>query len=131
MKEVSVVVVDDDQMMRSLMSGILRSEEYHVVGEAASSATALKMCQEARPALILLDINLPDMSGLELLSSLKQIEPAPKIVMVSGEATLDRVKEALTKGAAGFVVKPFNAAKLLAAVTKVIPSPKAAKQGFR
>ena len=112
----SVLVVDDDAVLRSLMTGILRNGDYSVVGECSSAAALPKLLVETRPKVVLLDINLPDANGLELLVKIKAMKPPPAVVMVSGEATLDRVKEAMGKGAAGFVVKPFNAAKLLAAL---------------
>lgn len=110
------LIIDDDALLRSLISGILRGAGMQIVGEVSTGEAGLKLCQETLPELVLLDINLPGIDGISLLDQLKALNPAPKVIMISGDATIDRVKESLTKGANGFVVKPFNAAKLLAAV---------------
>ncbi|MDQ5887133.1 MAG: response regulator [Neisseriaceae bacterium] len=108
----TVMVVDDDPILRSLTTGILRNAEYDVVAECSSGEAALKQIPEIKPGLVLLDINLPDSDGITLIDMIQAVGN-PVIVMMSGEATMDRVRAALGKGARGFVVKPFNAARLL------------------
>ena len=115
-----VLIVDDDAMLRALIASMLRSAEYQVAGETGMSNQVLKLCSEVKPHLVLLDINLPGTNGLDLLDGLKQIRPEPRVVMISGDARIDRVKTALSKGAHGFVVKPFNAARLLEAVERAL-----------
>jgi DNA-binding response OmpR family regulator len=112
----SVMVVDDDPILRSLTTGIMRNAEYDVVAECSSGEAALKLIGEIKPGLVLLDINMPGTDGITLIDQIKAIDKPPVIVMMSGEATMDRVRAALGKGAKGFVVKPFNAAKLLNSV---------------
>ncbi len=112
----SVMVVDDDPILRSLTTGIMRNAEYDVVAECSSGEAALKLISEIKPGLVLLDINMPGTDGITLIDQIKAVEKPPVIVMMSGEATMDRVRAALGKGAKGFVVKPFNAAKLLNSV---------------
>ena len=108
----TVMVVDDDPILRSLTTGILRNAEYDVVAECSSGEAALKQIPEIKPGLVLLDINLPDSDGITLIDMIQAVGN-PVIVMMSGEATMGRVRAALGKGARGFVVKPFNAARLL------------------
>ncbi|TXG96630.1 MAG: response regulator [Rhodocyclaceae bacterium] len=108
----TVMVVDDDPILRSLTTGILRNAEYDVVAECSSGEAALKQIPEIKPGLVLLDINLPDSDGITLIDMIQAVGN-PVIVMMSGEATMDRVRAALGKGARGFVVKPFNTARLL------------------
>lgn len=62
---------------------------------------------------MLLDINMPEMDGLQALEDIRKISPLTKVIMVSAEATMDRVNEAIKKGAVGFVVKPLNAISVL------------------
>ena len=109
----SVMVVDGDPILRSLTTGIMRNAEYDVVAECSSGEAALKLIGEIKPGLVLLDINMPGTDGITLIDQIKAIDKPPVIVMMSGEATMDRVRAALGKGARGFVVKPFNAARLL------------------
>ena len=114
-----VIVVDDDPIIRSLVTGILRNASYDVVAECSSGEAALRQVPEHKPRLVLLDINLPDTDGIALIDMIQAVGN-PIVVMMSGEATLDRVKGAMGKGAKGFVVKPFNAARLLAAVSAAL-----------
>ena len=109
----SVVVVDDDSMMREMLKLILRSEDYQVVGEASNGQEAIALCARHKPGLVLLDINMPKMDGLQALDEIRRESPATKVIMVSAESTMGKVSEAIEKGAVGFVVKPFNPASVL------------------
>ena len=112
-KRTSVVIVDDDPYMRGVLRLLLRSDAYEVVGEAADGEAALELCSRLRPAVVLLDINMPNKDGLEVLDELNMAKYAGKVVLISAEATLDKVKLAVEKGAAGFIVKPFNSGTVL------------------
>lgn len=114
-----VMVVDDDPIIRSLVTGILRNANYDVLAECSNGEAALRQIPELKPKLVLLDINLPDTDGISLIDMIRSVGD-PIIVMMSGEATMDRVRGAMGKGAKGFVVKPFNAARLLAAVSAAL-----------
>src|SRR3989338_8266688 len=109
----SVLVVDDDHMMREVLKLILHSDDYQVIGEAANGNNAIALCANLKPGLVLLDINMPEMDGLQALEEIHKASPATVVLMVSAEATMDRVSEAIKKGAAGFVVKPLNATSIL------------------
>ena len=112
-KKPAVVVVDDDIMMREMLKLILRSDEYNVIGEAANGKNAIALCESLKPGLVLLDINMPEMDGFQALEEIRKICPDTLVIMISAEATMDRVSEAIKKGAVGFVVKPLNAASVL------------------
>ncbi|GLR11732.1 response regulator [Chitinimonas prasina] len=116
-------VIDDDSVLRSLIRGILTNAGLDQAGAASSGEEGLKGCQDKQPDLVLLDINLPGSSGMDVLATLKRMKHSPRIIMISSEATLTRVKSAMTLGAAGFVVKPFTAAKLIAAVDSALKGP--------
>lgn len=108
-----ILVVDDDHIIRHLLRSILRNEGFNVVGEAISGEVALEMCKKLDPNLVCLDINMPQMDGLQALQEIKAQHPGMKVLMVSATPTMDRVKFAQAMGADGFIVKPFNAAKIL------------------
>ncbi|MBE9610376.1 response regulator [Chitinilyticum piscinae] len=110
------ILIDDDSVLRGVMSSILRSADIDVLAESAHADNVIELVKQHHPRLVMLDINLPERSGLELLPEILKLDPPPKVVMVTAEATVDRVRTALGSGAAGFVVKPFTPAKLLAAV---------------
>ena len=108
-----MLVVDDDHMMREMLKLILHADDYQIIGEAANGKNAIALCASHKPGLVLLDINMPEMDGLQALEEIRKISPATKVIMVSAEATMDRVSEAIKKGAVGFVVKPLNATSVL------------------
>ena len=112
-KKPSVVVVDDDSMMREMLKLILFSEDYPVIGEASNGQDAIALCAMHKPGLVLLDINMPKMDGLQALEEIRKISPASVVLMVSAELTMDRVSEAIKIGASGFVVKPLNPGSVL------------------
>lgn len=116
----TVYLADDDADMRALLRLILRSDGYDVVGEGGSGDTVIADCRKLRPQVLLLDINMPGLDGLEVLDRIRKDHPATKVIMISADPTLDRVTDALKKGAHGFVVKPFNAAKLLDDITQAL-----------
>ncbi|QDQ26239.1 response regulator [Chitinimonas arctica] len=112
----SFYVIDDDSVLRSLIRGILSDAGFLYAGSAVNGEEGLKGCQDKSPTIVLLDINLPGSDGIDVLAALRRMRRPPRVVMVSGEATLPRVKSAMSLGACGFVVKPFTAAKLITAV---------------
>ena len=114
----SVMVVDDDSIMRETLKAILRSEDYPIAGEASNGQDAVAVCQNTKPDVVLLDINMPKMDGLQALEEIRKVSPKSIIVMVSAVATMDKVKEAIERGAAGFVVKPINPASVLDRVAR-------------
>lgn len=119
-RKLTFAVIDDDNILRTLIQGILRDEGMELVSSAATGEQGLKDCIDLSPDLVLLDINLPGSDGLGILSSLKRGPKPPKVVMISSEATAPNVRTALALGADGFVVKPFTAAKLLVSVESAL-----------
>ncbi|OFZ70957.1 MAG: chemotaxis protein [Betaproteobacteria bacterium RBG_16_58_11] len=114
-----VLIADDDSILRELLKGILRTAGHIVVGEASNGEQAIAMVEKTSPDVLCLDIHMPKMDGMQCLEALKASMPQLTIIMISGEATLPVVQEALSKGAGGFIVKPFNAAKVLDTIQRV------------
>jgi two-component system chemotaxis response regulator CheY len=118
-----VLIVDDDAMMREALRMILISENhirdnrkvevYKIVGEASDGATAIDLFMQHSPDLVLMDINMPKMDGLQALEKIRQFDPSAKVMMVSVESKMHKVREAIMLGASGFVVKPLNAGNVL------------------
>lgn len=116
-KKLSVLVADDDAIMRAMLKGILEdSEQYHVVGVASNGQDAIVKYGVLKPDLVLLDIKMPIMDGLQALEEIRKLNPTAMVLMVSANATMGSVSEATQKGAAGFVVKPLNAANVLSKI---------------
>jgi two-component system chemotaxis response regulator CheY len=103
--------------VREVLRGIIRHDgRLSVVGEAANGQAALDLCASLKPDLVCLDVLMPGADGLSVLRSLREHYPDTKVILVTGQSTSAVVQEALKLGASGFVVKPFNADKLLRAV---------------
>lgn len=111
-QNIRVLVVDDDKLMREVLKAILREAGYHVVGEATTGQMALTLCAKLRPDVVCLDVNMPGMSGLEVLKALRKQQGDARVVMISGDATMTTVRDAVGLGAYGYIIKPFNAARV-------------------
>lgn len=116
----SVVIVDDNDLMRMVLRGILRSEEiYEVVGEARNGEAAVDLVKRVKPRIVCMDVEMPLMSGIDALREIKMDCPDVEVVMITGNASQDNVQESIMNGALGFIVKPFNAAKVLKTLNAV------------
>lgn len=118
-RQPTILIVDDNDLMRTLLRGMLRGEEYQVVGEARNGLQAVEAVQRYKPDIVCLDVMMPEMDGLEALQAIKQARPETIVVMITGNPSVDNVQESIQGGAAGFIVKPFNTAKVLDTLRKV------------
>ncbi|MDH5544381.1 MAG: response regulator [Gammaproteobacteria bacterium] len=103
------LIVDDDSFIRQVLRMILSELSIEVVHESFSVKDADISIKSHQADVVFLDIMLPDGSGLDLIEPARKALPNAKILMISGNATQEKVKEAVDKGASGFIVKPFNA----------------------
>lgn len=115
-----ILIVDDAMFMRKMLSAIVEKAGYRVVGEAGNGIEAVEEYQRLMPDLVTLDITMPDMDGLEATKAICKIHPAAKIIMVSAMGHRDFVLNAISAGAKDFVVKPFDAARVIEIIKKVI-----------
>jgi two-component system chemotaxis response regulator CheY len=122
-KRSSVLVVDDDNLMREVLKAILRDEGFNVVGEARDGQSALSQVGKLNPDVVCLDVNMPGMSGLEVLKAITQAAPDTKVVMITGDASMTTVRDAVGYGAAGYIIKPLKAARVGAAVRAALKGP--------
>ena len=114
-----ILIVDDAMFMRMMLKDILSKNGYEVVGEAANGKEAIDKYIELRPDLVLLDITMPEMDGIEALKKIKMIEPKAKIIMCSAMGQQNMVIEAIQNGALDFVVKPFQQDRVIESLRKV------------
>ena len=119
-----VLLVDDNDVMRSLLRGMLRGEDYEVVGEARNGDQGLDMALRLQPDIICLDIEMPLKNGIEVLPALREKLPAARIFMITGHTERAMVQAAIEGGASGYIVKPFNAAKVLDTLAATAEKPK-------
>jgi DNA-binding NarL/FixJ family response regulator len=115
-----ILVVDDFEPFRRYACETLgKSPDYRIVGEVSDGLQAVHQAEALQPDLILLDIGLPWLDGIEAARRIRQVSPASKILFVSQESSPDVIEEALNSGALGYVVKAHAARELLAAVETV------------
>jgi len=115
----TILIVDDAMFMRALCGRLLEENGYTVV-QAQNGAEAVAKYREIRPDGVLLDITMPEMDGIEALKEIKAIDPAARVAMVTAVGQQSMVMSALKAGAMEFVMKPFEAEKVLAAVQKML-----------
>lgn len=118
-----VLVVDDDTLMREVLKALLREEGFSVVGEAKDGQSALAQVERTQPDLVCLDVNMPGMSGIDVLKAIKAKYVDCKVVMISGDSSMATVREAVGYGAVGFIIKPFKAGRVGAALRAAMRAP--------
>jgi len=126
-KCISIVIVDDNDMMRSILRGMLRGEEYDVIGEARNGQSAVDIATRLKPDIVCMDVMMPEKNGIEALCEIKAAHPEIEVVMVTSNSDPDTVQESIQNGACGFIIKPFNAARVLDTLQKVSTRVRAAK----
>jgi DNA-binding NarL/FixJ family response regulator len=118
---VRILIVEDFPAFRRFICCTLREKlDWRVIGEVSDGLEAVQKAAELKPDLILLDIGLPTMNGIEVARQIRKFSPESKIVFVSQESSADVVREALSTGAWGYVVKADVASQLLAIVETVV-----------
>ena len=115
-----VLIVDDAAFMRMMLKDILTKNGYEVVGEAENGNKALEKYKELKPDLVLMDITMPEVDGISALKNIRKEDGNAKVVMCSAMGQQNMVIEAIQSGARDFIVKPFQADRVLEAVKKVI-----------
>lgn len=111
-KKLSILIVDDNDMMRSVLRSLLRGDEYDVVGEAGNGQVAVSMVERLKPDLVCMDVVMPEKNGIEALSEIKAAHPKTEVIMVTSSADMETVHDAIHNGASGYIIKPFNAARV-------------------
>ncbi len=114
-----ILVVDDEKNIRGSLEGILKDEGYRVRG-AASGEELLKQVQQTVPDLVILDVWLPGIDGLQALTELKRIHPELPVIMISGHGTVESAVKATRLGAYDFIEKPLSLEKTVLAVRNAL-----------
>lgn len=115
-----ILLVDDAAFMRMMIKDILTKNGYDVVGEAENGMKAVEKYKEVSPELVIMDITMPEMDGIQAVKAIKEIDGAAKIIMCSAMGQQAMVIEAIQSGAKDFIVKPFQADRILEAVKKIL-----------
>ena len=115
-----ILIVDDAAFMRMMIRDILSKNGFEVVGEAQDGAQAIEKFKELRPDLITMDITMPEMDGIAALKEIKKVDPNAKVIMCSAMGQQAMVIDAIQAGAKDFIVKPFQADRVIEAISKAI-----------
>ena len=116
-----ILLVDDHQMFREGLKAVLKSEsDFHVVGEAENGIQAVEMSRELAPDVVIMDISMPEMSGIEAAGKIHAESPAVKIIILSMHTEKRYILGALKAGATGIVAKNSASAELLTAIETVV-----------
>jgi two-component system chemotaxis response regulator CheY len=115
-----VLVVDDAAFMRKMVTDALTKGGHEVVGEAGNGIEAVERYRELRPEVTTLDITMPEKDGLAALQEIIALDPSARVIMCSALGQESKVLESIKIGAKDFVVKPFQADRVLGAVDKAL-----------
>jgi two-component system chemotaxis response regulator CheY len=116
------MIVDDAAFMRTLLKNILFPKGYEIAGEAENGAIAVDKYKELKPDLVTMDIVMPNVNGIEALKQIKEFDPNARVIMCTAVGQENMVRAAIMSGAKGYIVKPFQAPKVLEEVQKVLGS---------
>ena len=115
-----ILIVDDASFMRMMIKDILTKNGFEVIGEAENGAKAVEKYKELDPELVIMDITMPEMDGIQAVKEIKKINNEARVVMCSAMGQQAMVIEAIQAGAKDFIVKPFQADRVVEAVKKAL-----------
>ncbi|HHX55349.1 MAG TPA: response regulator [Clostridiales bacterium] len=118
--EKRILICDDATFMRMMIKDILTKNGYEVAGEAENGLVAIEKYNELKPDLVLMDITMPEMDGITALKKIVESDSEAKIIMCSAMGQQSMVIDSIQAGAKDFIVKPFQAERVVEAVQKVV-----------
>ena len=116
----NILICDDAAFMRMMIKDILTKNGYDIAGEAENGQVAVDKYSEVKPDLVMMDITMPEKDGIQALKEIKAKDPSANVIMCSAMGQQAMVIEAIQSGAKDFIVKPFQAERVLEAVKKVV-----------
>ena len=123
MEIIDILVVDDDEEVIATLSTILEDEGYFVKS-AKNCRQAIEISKKTFSDIALIDIELPDMKGTELISKLREIQPKIACIMITGHPSIENAVKAVNEQADGYILKPFNVPMLLETIKKTLKEKK-------
>ncbi|MFI5345498.1 MAG: response regulator [Elusimicrobiota bacterium] len=127
MRPPKILLVDDDADQRRAVAAVLKG--IGEIVEAADGEDALARIATDRPRLILLDVSMPGMGGLEALRRIRKLSPSSTVIMLTSESAIESAREALVAGASAYVTKPFDIGFLRAEVSRLLEAPRLPTSG--
>jgi two-component system chemotaxis response regulator CheY len=114
-----ILIVDDASFMRMMLRNILSSHGYQIVGEAENGFKALEAYPQLKPDIVLIDLIMPEMGGIEAVKRIVALDAHAKIIICSAMGQQALVVEAMQAGARDFIIKPFQPTSVIEAVQKL------------
>jgi len=117
---VNVLLADDSSIMRDVLNIILKGMGLNIVGEARDGNEVISLASQFKPQAIFLDLNMPNMGGMEALEKIKKVHPDIQVIIVSAHSERDKVRRAVELGACGFIIKPYESKQVVDTVRKLL-----------
>ncbi|HEY9765542.1 MAG TPA: response regulator [Chroococcales cyanobacterium] len=117
--QVKILVVDDQVFLRRLLTRLIGENGWTVVGGAANGKEAVEMYSELKPDIVMMDVTMPVMDGIEALKAIKQSDPKARVIMVSDAQEKEKVEAAMQAGAKAYVLKPFEDVQVIAEIRRL------------
>jgi two-component system chemotaxis response regulator CheY len=115
------VIVEDDAASRTILRGMLKKFGIEVVSECAQGRRAVEVVREVAPDVVLVDVGLPDVSGIDVLKAILEFAPEKMVVMITTSSQREVVRAALLGGAVGYIVKPYAIGTLRSTLQRLFP----------
>ncbi|MCK9216518.1 MAG: response regulator [Firmicutes bacterium] len=115
-----ILIVDDAAFMRMMIKDVLTKNGFTIAGEAENGVKAIDAFKESSPDLVIMDITMPEMDGIQAVKEIKKLDNSARIIMCSAMGQQAMVIEAIQAGAKDFIVKPFQPERIVEAVKKVL-----------
>jgi two-component system chemotaxis response regulator CheY len=117
---IDILIADDLTFIKMVLRDLVEKAGFHVVGEASDGEEAVRMFEDKRPDLVLLDITMPKMDGLAALKRIMEIDPAARVIMCSALGQQQLMVQAMQLGAKDFIVKPFRPERVLESIKRTL-----------
>ena len=115
-----ILLADDLQFIKMVEKDVLEKMGYSVIGDAKDGMEAIQMYQELKPDIVIMDITMPKMDGLNALKAIMQFDKSAKVIMCSALGQQKLIVEAIKLGAKDFIVKPFKPERIISALQKIL-----------
>jgi len=116
----SILLADDLAFIKMVQKEVLNKKGYSVIGEASDGIEVIEKYKQLKPDVVIMDITMPRMDGLNALKAIKQIDPNARVIICSALGQQKLIIEAIKMGAKDFIVKPFDPERLAAAIQKAL-----------